>query len=32
VSKPEDEKTPWSILYADYSPRPGYDALKKMKK
>ena len=32
VSKPEDEKTPWSILYADYSPRPAYDALKKMKK
>jgi polysaccharide biosynthesis protein PslG len=32
VSKPEDEKTPWSILYADYSPRPAYDTLKKMKK
>lgn len=32
VSKPEDEKTPWSILYADYSPRPAYDALKKMPK
>lgn len=32
VSKPEDEKTPWSIIYADYSPRPAYDALKAMPK
>lgn len=32
VSKPEDEKTPWSIVYADYSPRPAYDALKAMPK
>ena len=32
VSKPDDEKTPWSVLYADYSPRPAYDALKRMPK
>lgn len=32
VSKPEDEKTPWSIVYADYSPRPAYEAVKKMPK
>ena len=32
VSPPEDEKSPWSILYADYSPRPAYDAVKKMPK
>lgn len=32
VSPPTDEKTPWSIIYADYSPRPAYDALKKMPK
>ncbi|HEX5503161.1 MAG TPA: cellulase family glycosylhydrolase [Thermomicrobiales bacterium] len=32
VSKPEDEKTPWSIVYADYSPRPAYTALKNMPK
>jgi hypothetical protein len=32
VSAPDDEKTPWSIIYADYSPRPAYDALKKMPK
>ncbi len=32
VSKPDDEKTPWSILYADYTPRPAYDALKAMPK
>jgi polysaccharide biosynthesis protein PslG len=32
VSPPTDEKTPWSIIYADYSPRPSYDALKKMPK
>jgi hypothetical protein len=32
VSPPTDEKTPWSIIYADYSPRPAYDAVKKMPK
>lgn len=32
VSAPDDEKSPWSILYADYSPRPAYDAIKKMPK
>jgi len=32
VSPATDEKSPWSILYADYSPRPAYDALKKMPK
>lgn len=32
VSAPTDEKTPWSIIYADYSPRPAYDAIKKMPK
>ncbi len=32
VSAPDDEKSPWSIIYADYSPRPAYDAIKKMPK
>jgi hypothetical protein len=32
VSAPTDEKTPWSIINADYTPRPAYDALKKMPK
>lgn len=32
VSAPEDEKTPWSILTVDYSPRPAYEALKRMPK
>ncbi|MDP9374403.1 MAG: hypothetical protein M3Q65_18520 [Chloroflexota bacterium] len=29
---PEDEKAPWSIINADYSPRPAYEALKRMPK
>lgn len=32
VSPATDEKSPWSIIYADYSPRPAYDAVKKMPK
>lgn len=32
ISKPDDEKTPWSIVNADYSPRPAYRALKEMPK
>lgn len=32
VSPPTDEKTPWSIINADYSPRPAYDAVKRMPK
>ena len=32
VSPPTDEKTPWSIINADYSPRPAYDSVKKMPK
>jgi hypothetical protein len=32
VSPPTDEKTPWSIINADYSPRPAYDAMKRMPK
>jgi hypothetical protein len=32
VSAATDEKSPWSIIYADYSPRPAYDAIKKMPK
>jgi hypothetical protein len=29
---PEDEKGPWSVLYPDWSPRPAYDALRRMPK
>jgi hypothetical protein len=32
VSPPTDEKYPWSIINADYSPRPSYEALKAMPK
>ena len=32
VSPPTDEKYPWSIINADYSPRPAYEALKNMPK
>ncbi|MFN8514853.1 MAG: cellulase family glycosylhydrolase [Chloroflexia bacterium] len=32
VSPPSDEKYPWSVLNADYSPRPSYTALKEMPK
>jgi polysaccharide biosynthesis protein PslG len=32
VSPPSDEKYPWSIINADYSPRPAYTALKEMPK
>jgi polysaccharide biosynthesis protein PslG len=28
----EDEKFPWSVLYADWSPRPAYHALQQMPK
>ncbi len=27
-----DEKPPWSVINADYSPRPAYTALKNMPK
>ena len=32
ITPPEDEKHPWSIINADYSPRPAYDALRRMPK
>jgi hypothetical protein len=32
VSQPSDEKYPWSVINADYSPRPAYVALKAMPK
>ncbi|HET7034201.1 MAG TPA: beta-galactosidase [Thermomicrobiaceae bacterium] len=32
VSPPSDEKTPWAVLNADWSPRPSYTALKNMPK
>jgi hypothetical protein len=32
VVEPEDEKAPWGVLYADWSPRPSYDALAAMPK
>jgi hypothetical protein len=32
ITKPDDEKAPWGILNADYSPRPAYDALKALPK
>lgn len=32
ISPPTDEKFPWSVVNADWSPRPAYDALRKMPK
>lgn len=32
ISPPTDEKTPWSVLNSDWSPRPAYNALKEMPK
>ena len=32
ITPPSDEKHPWSILNADYSPRPAYEAVKRMPK
>jgi hypothetical protein len=32
VVAPEDEKAPWGVLYADWSPRPSYAALTNMPK
>ena len=32
LAPPEDEKTPWSALNADWSPRPAYDALTALEK
>lgn len=32
VTDPADEKHPWAVLNADWSPRPAYDALKAMPK
>ncbi|HMM41723.1 MAG TPA: cellulase family glycosylhydrolase [Thermomicrobiales bacterium] len=32
VTEPSDEKFPWSVLNADFSPRPAYDALRAMPK
>lgn len=32
ISPPTDEKFPWSIINADYSPRPAYEAVKNMPK
>ena len=32
VTQPSDEKYPWSVLNADFSPRPAYTALKAMPK
>ena len=32
MTQPSDEKYPWSVLYADWSPRPSYLALKNMPK
>ncbi len=32
ISPPSDEKFPWSIINADYSPRPAYEAVKSMPK
>ena len=32
VASPSDEKTPWAVLNADWSPRPSYTALKNMPK
>ena len=29
---PEDEKAPWSVVNADWSPRPAYEALEQMPK
>ncbi len=32
ITKPDDEKFPWSVVNSDYSPRPAYEALKRMPK
>jgi hypothetical protein len=32
IAPPDDEKSPWSVLSASWSPRPAYDALKEMPK
>ncbi len=32
ISSPSDEKSPWSVLNSDWSPRPSYTALKEMPK
>ncbi len=32
ISSPSDEKSPWSVLNPDWSPRPSYTALKEMPK
>ncbi|MBX5444239.1 cellulase family glycosylhydrolase [Sphaerobacter sp.] len=32
ITPPEDEKHPWSVLNADWSPRPAYEALRDMPK
>ncbi len=32
ITPPEDEKYPWSVLNADWSPRPAYTALQQMPK
>jgi hypothetical protein len=32
ISSPSDEKSPWSVLNSDWSPRPAYTALKEMPK
>jgi hypothetical protein len=32
ISPPDDEKFPWSVLNADWSPRPSYEKLKAMPK
>lgn len=32
ITPPEDEKFPWGVLNADWSPRPAYEALREMPK
>jgi hypothetical protein len=32
ITQPTDEKYPWSVLNADWSPRPAYEALRDMPK
>lgn len=32
ITDPSDEKHPWSVVYADWSPRPAYRALQEMPK
>jgi hypothetical protein len=32
ITQPSDEKYPWSVVYADWNPRPAYRALQEMPK